>query len=158
MKAYMSTNLIERPLSYLGKVILSGSSFATLRNLADYGATLCFDDAEGLTQQNSKKLDPDKMNLILAGNRKGNTATVMEPGPGQQLHMRHVNSFSARCFSSTQSPYPTLASRSIIVPLRRTADRAKMNADPGRAKVSPKPWNWAQAHEMGCRFPVGVSP
>jgi hypothetical protein len=27
-----------------------------------------------------------------------------------------------------------------------------------RAKVSPKPWNWAKAHEMGCCFPVGASP
>ena len=27
----------------------------------------------------------------------------------------------------------------------------------GRAKVSPKPWDWAQAYEIGCRFPVGAS-
>jgi hypothetical protein len=24
-----------------------------------------------------------------------------------------------------------------------------------RAKVSPKPWDWAQAHETGCCSPVG---
>jgi hypothetical protein len=25
----------------------------------------------------------------------------------------------------------------------------------GRAKVSPKPWNWVKAHETGCCYPVG---
>src|SRR5437660_9865408 len=25
----------------------------------------------------------------------------------------------------------------------------------GRAKVSPKPWNWGKAHETGCWYPVG---
>jgi len=25
-----------------------------------------------------------------------------------------------------------------------------------RAKVSPKPWNWEQSHEMGCGYPVGA--
>jgi hypothetical protein len=25
----------------------------------------------------------------------------------------------------------------------------------GRAKVSPRPWNWEKSHEMGCCFPVG---
>jgi hypothetical protein len=27
----------------------------------------------------------------------------------------------------------------------------------GRAKVSSKPWDWAQAHAIGCRFPGGAS-
>jgi hypothetical protein len=29
--------------------------------------------------------------------------------------------------------------------------------EPGavRAKVNPRPWNWAKAHEMGCCYPVG---
>jgi len=25
----------------------------------------------------------------------------------------------------------------------------------GRAKVSPKPWEWEQSHEIGCSCPVG---
>lgn len=52
-------------LSYLGQVILAGSSYATLRDMADYGATLCFDDAENLSDP--KKTDPDKRTLLLAG-------------------------------------------------------------------------------------------
>jgi len=28
---------------------------------------------------------------------------------------------------------------------------------PDRAKVSRKPWNWEQSHEMGCCYPVGAS-
>jgi len=27
----------------------------------------------------------------------------------------------------------------------------------GRAKVSPKPWNWERSHETGCCYPVGAS-
>src|SRR5262249_23779517 len=33
-------------LAYLGELILSGSSYACLRDQADYGASLAFDDAE----------------------------------------------------------------------------------------------------------------
>ena len=28
----------------------------------------------------------------------------------------------------------------------------------GRAKVSPKPWDWVKTHEIGCCYPVGASP
>ncbi len=27
----------------------------------------------------------------------------------------------------------------------------------GRAKVSPKPWDWERSHETGCCYPVGAS-
>ncbi len=27
----------------------------------------------------------------------------------------------------------------------------------GRAKVSPKPWDWRSLHEIGCCYPVGAS-
>jgi len=47
----------------------AGGSFASLRDLADYGATLAFDDAELLAE--SGKGDPDKRALLLAGNRRG---------------------------------------------------------------------------------------
>ncbi len=40
---------IVAELSYLGQVILAGGSFAALRDLADYGAFLAFDDAENLS-------------------------------------------------------------------------------------------------------------
>lgn len=64
------TNLliIVAELAYLGQVVLGGGSFASLRNLADYGATLAFDDAESLSDP--KQTDPDKRALLLAGNRR----------------------------------------------------------------------------------------
>src|SRR5690606_3916061 len=43
-------------LAYLGQVILAGGSYAALRDLADYGATLAFDDAENLADP--RKTDP----------------------------------------------------------------------------------------------------
>src|SRR5262249_23002375 len=54
-------------LAYLGQVLLAGGSYAALRDLADYGATLAFDDAEGV--MDLKRADPDKRALLLAGNR-----------------------------------------------------------------------------------------
>jgi hypothetical protein len=102
-------------ISYLGYVILSGGSFASIRDMADYGATLAFDDAEVLADP--KKSDPDKRTLLLAGNRRGNTVPVKEPLPGGGWSTRHVNTFCPRLFSATRLPDPILASRTIIVPL-----------------------------------------
>jgi hypothetical protein len=115
-------------LSYLGQMTLAGGSYASLRDLADYGATLCFDDAENLADP--KKTDPDKRALLLAGNRRGNTVPLKEPGPDKKWRTRHVHTYCARCFSAIRLPDPTLASRTIIIPLIRTADRYKANADP----------------------------
>ncbi len=58
-------------MAYLGMTILAGSSYATLRDMADYGATLAFDDAENLSDP--RRTDPDKRALLLAGNRKGSS-------------------------------------------------------------------------------------
>src|SRR5262249_39856922 len=49
---------------------------------------------------------------------------------------RRVNTFCARLFSATQLPDRILASRTIIVPLVRTANKEKANADP----LDPKLW------------------
>ncbi len=43
---------------------------------------------------------------------------------------RHVNTFAFRLFSAIQLPDNVLASRTIIVPLIRTPDRYRANADP----------------------------
>jgi hypothetical protein len=51
-------------LAYLGQLILAGSSYACLRDMADYGATLAFDDAEAV--MDTKRTDPDKRTLLLA--------------------------------------------------------------------------------------------
>jgi Domain of unknown function (DUF3854) len=115
-------------LGYLGQVVLAGGSYATLRDLADYGATLAFDDAENLSDP--RKCDPDKRTLLLAGNRKGNVVPVKEPGPNGTWRTRYVHTYCPRLFSATRLPDQILASRTIIVPLVRTANRDKANADP----------------------------
>jgi hypothetical protein len=82
-------------LSYLGQLILAGGSFASLRELADYGATLCFDDAENLAD---KRADPDKRTLLLAGNRRGNAITVKEPTGERGWQTRYINTFCPSVF------------------------------------------------------------
>lgn len=93
---------------------------------------IAFDDAEHLSD--SKRSDPDKRNLLLAGNRRGNTIPLKEPGPDRTWRTRHVNTFCARLFSAIRLPDPVLASRSIVVPLIQTIDRTKANADDDPSK------------------------
>jgi hypothetical protein len=107
---------------------LCDGSYASLRNLADYGATLCFNAAENV--MDLKRGDPDKRALLLVGNRRGNTIPVKEPVNGREWRTRQVQTFCPRLFSAIRLPDPVLASRSISVPLIRTADRNKANADP----------------------------
>jgi hypothetical protein len=126
---------IVAELSYLGQVILAGGSYASLRDLADYGATLCFDDAENLADP--KRTDPDKRALLLAGNRRGNTVPVKEPGPDRTWRTRYVNTFCPRLFSAIELPDPVLASRTIIIPLIKTPDRYRANADPSCYSLWP---------------------
>ncbi|MBI9048656.1 MAG: DUF3854 domain-containing protein [Anaerolineaceae bacterium] len=124
------TNLliVVTELAYLGQLILAGGSFASLRDLADYGATLAFDDAENISD--SRQTDPDKRALLLAGNRRGSSVPLKEPdGPGK-WKLRYVNAYCPRLFSAIRLPEPVLASRTIIIPLIRTTDREKANYDP----------------------------
>ncbi len=124
------TNLliIVTEMAYLGQLILAGGSFASLRDLADYGATLAFDDAENLSDP--KQTDPDKRALLLAGNRRGSSVPLKEPdGPGK-WKLRYVNAYCPRLFSAIRMPDAVLASRTIVIPLIRTADRDKANFDP----------------------------
>ena len=124
------TNLLHvvTQLAYLGTVMTAGGSFTSLRDLADYGATLAFDDAEQLAENG--KGDPDKRALLLAGNRRGAVVTVKEPGPnGKGWQTRYLNAYCPRLFSAIRLPDPVLASRAIVVPLVRTTDRARANAE-----------------------------
>jgi hypothetical protein len=123
------TNLliVATEMAYLGTLILAGGSYASLRDLADYGATLAFDDAEGV--MDSRKSDPDKRALLLAGNRRGATVTVKELVK-DEWQTRHVDTFCFRLFSAIRLPDDVLASRTITTPLVRSADRDKANADP----------------------------
>ncbi len=125
-KTHLLTVVAE--LAYLGQVILAGASYASLRDLADYGATLAFDDAENLSDP--RRSDPDKRALLLAGNRRGNTVGLKEPTADKSWRTRHVNTFCPRLFSAMRLPDQVLGSRSIVVPLIRTPDRYRANADP----------------------------
>lgn len=120
--------LILSELGYLGQMILAGGSFAALRDLADYGALLCFDDAENLSDP--KMTDPDKRTLLLAGNRRGSTVPVKEQNGDGTWRTRHVNTYCARAYSAIRLPDAVLASRTITIPLIRSGNREKANADP----------------------------
>lgn len=122
-------------LAYLGQVILAGGSFASLRDLADYGATLAFDDAENLSDP--RRTDPDKRALLLAGNHRGVFVPLKELGPDKKWFTRRVNAFCPRLFSAIRPPDPVLASRAIVVPLIRTADYRRANADPSDLSTWP---------------------
>ena len=124
------TNLliIVTEMAYLGQLILAGGSFASLRDLADYGSTLAFDDAENLSDP--KQTDPDKRALLLAGNRRGSTVPLKEQIAPGKWGLRYVNAYCPRLFSAIRMPDPVLSSRTIIIPLIRTADRGKANSDP----------------------------
>jgi hypothetical protein len=128
--------VIVSELAYLGQMIQAAGTFASLRDLADYGATLCFDDAENLSDP--KKTDPDKRTLLLAGNRKGSTVPMKE-ATGDKTHpwrIRYVNTYCARLFSAIRIPDGTLGSRTVVVPLIRTDNKEKANADP----ADPTKW------------------
>ena len=114
-------------LSYLGEFILAGSSYATLRDLAGYGATLAFDDAENLSDPHN--YDSDKRALLLAGNRKG-SQVALKVLIGKKWQTVYVNTYCPRLFSAINIPDPVLASRTIILPLIRTNDDFKNNSDP----------------------------
>ena len=115
-------------ISYLGTLLLSGGTYASLRDMADYGACLGFDDAE--TVAKSGRLNADKRALMLAGNRKGAYITVKERGEGGNWRTRYVNTFCPKLYSAINRPDDVLASRTITVPLVRSSDPSKANADP----------------------------
>jgi hypothetical protein len=129
--------------SYLGEVLLASGTFAALRDLADYGAALLFDDAENLNDV--KRTDPDKRALLLAGNRLGASIPLKEPGPDGRWQTRWVNAYCPRGFTAIGLPDPVLASRAIVLPLARTADPVRGNADP--ADVARWPYDQQQLQD-----------
>ena len=114
-------------VAYLGMVILAGGTYATLRDLADYGATLGFDDCEAMDK---RRADPDKRALMLAGNRRGATVTVKEKIAPGVWKTRHVNAYCPRLFSAIGLPDDVMGSRCIAIPLVRSLDDSRTNVDP----------------------------
>lgn len=125
-------------LAYLGQMVLSGGSFAALRDLADYGACIAFDDAEGLSDP--RQSDPDKRALLLAGNRRGAVVPLKELTGEKVWRTRYVDAFCPRCFSAIRIPDAVLASRTIVIPLIRTGDKDKANRDPNDKAHWPHDW------------------
>jgi len=119
--------LIAR-LAFLGLFTSASGSFASIRDLAECGATLCFDDAELLTDP--RKSNPDLAALLLSGNHRDNLVTLKGPNPPRGWKTRFVNTFAFRAFSAIRIPDPVLASRTIIIPLVRTVDRTRDKLDP----------------------------
>lgn len=115
-------------LGYLGMLVLAGGTYASLRDLADYGGCIGFDDAEGI--MDVRRSDPDKRALFLAGNRKGTYITLKELCGDNRWKTRRINAYCPRLFSAINLPDDVLASRTIVIPLVRSADGAKANNDP----------------------------
>jgi hypothetical protein len=127
--------IVITDLAYLGILVLAGGSYASLRDLADYGACLGFDDAEGV--MDVRRADPDKRALFLAGNRRGTYITLKEPC-GDGWKSRRVHAYCPRLFSAINLPDEVLASRTIVVPLVRSADSDKANRDPADHEAWPE--------------------
>jgi hypothetical protein len=125
--------LVVTETAYLGQLILAGSSYPTLRDLADYGATLAFDDAEAV--MDVKRTDPDKRTLLLAGNRRGATVAVKEV-QGERWVTRHVSTFCPRLFSAIRLPDAVLGSRTVIIPVVRSGKPELTKRSP----MAPECW------------------
>jgi hypothetical protein len=136
-------------LAYLGQLILAGSSYPTLRDMADYGATLAFDDAEAV--MDVKRTDPDKRTLLLAGNRRGATVAVKEL-EGDRWVTRYVDTFCPRLFSAIRLPDSVLGSRSIITPLVRSGDEKRAKANP----LDPADWPFDRRRLVDDLWAVGL--
>jgi hypothetical protein len=137
-------------LAYLGQLILAGSSYPTLRDMADYGACLAFDDAEAV--MDTKRTDPDKRTLLLAGNRRGATIAVKEL-KGDTWETRYVQTFCPRLFSAIRLPDPVLGSRSIIVPLIRSGDSKRTK----RSVMEPRDWPCDRRRLVDDLWAVGLA-
>jgi hypothetical protein len=120
--------------SYLGEVVLQSTSYAALRDLAELGAALYFDDAEALTD--GRRGDSLKRELLLAGNRRGASVALKEMGDSR-WRTRRVSAYTPRAFSAIGRPDATLGSRAIVIPLIRTTDPARGQRDVGDAAAWP---------------------
>ena len=119
-------------LSFLGRTITSGSSFASIRDEANYGSAIAFDDCE-----NVRQMENNKRELLLAGNMRGTEITFKEPQADGEWKTTTINNFAPRSFSSIGLPDPVLASRTISVPLVTSIDQNKTRRSPSRDKDWP---------------------
>ena len=121
--------------AYLGEVVSAGSSFAAIRDHAALGGTLVVDDAEVLADP--KRCDINVRNILLSGNRRGTYVTLKE-SDGKTWRTRRVHAYAPRGFTAIRLPDDVLRSRSIVLPLVRSADRARQRRDPARTDRWPR--------------------
>jgi hypothetical protein len=120
--------------AYLGEVVSAGSSFAAIRDHAALGGTLVVDDAEVLADP--KRCDINVRNILLSGNRRGTYVTLKE-SDGKTWRTRRVHAYAPRGFTAIRLPDDVLRSRSIVLPLVRSADAARQRRDPARTDRWP---------------------
>jgi hypothetical protein len=120
--------------SYLGEVVSAASSFAALRDHAAFGGSLMVDDAEALADP--KKCDINVRNLLLSGNRRG-TMVALKELDGKRWVTRYVHAYAPRCFTAIRLPDDVLKSRSVVIPLVRSADMTRQRHDPARTDRWP---------------------
>jgi hypothetical protein len=117
--------------SYLGELVTSGSSFATLRDIADMGGALGVDDAEFLSDL--KKVDPHVRELVLSGHKRNRSVILVKDQQADGRWVtRRCRTFSPRAFSAIRLPDPVLGSRTIVIPLIKSDDprKADLGVDP----------------------------
>ncbi len=131
------TNLliVLSKICYLAELILPSGTHAAIRTFAQYGSTLLIDDAERLTYRSNT--DNPLRELLLGGNRKGATVPMRVPSGERGWRNVRVNSFSPKGFSAVNLPDSVLASRAVMVPLKRTTDRNRGNTDPNDTEYWP---------------------
>ena len=110
------------------------NGYASLRDLASYGASLGFDDAERIMENHSS--DSDKRALMLAGNRRGTFVTLKGQSSGSKKD-RLIHAYCPKIFTATKLSDEILASRSITIPQVRSTDPTKANRDPSDHKAWP---------------------
>jgi hypothetical protein len=118
-------------LAFLGRTLTSGSSFASIRDEAHYGAMLGFDDCEDV-----RGLETNKRELLLAGNARGVEISHKVPTTDGNWETRYVNNFAPRAFSSIKLPDEVLQSRAIQIPMIRTTNNTKSRRSP----LAPEDW------------------
>jgi len=79
--------------------------------------------------------------LLLAGNTRGSVVSYKVESPSGGWENRDINNFAVRLFTSIDIPDEVLKSRTILIPLICTSDRAKTRRSPVRDSdwpVSPR--------------------
>lgn len=138
-------------VSYLGVVLEGGASFPTVRDAADRGATVTFDDCEPYASL--KGVPTSLRNLLLSGTRRDGKVPFKVRGQGGKWEDRWASTYCAKIFTATSAPEKILASRCVVVPMVRTA-APKANADPSdhrkwpidRQDLVDRLWALALAH------------